>query len=180
MGQWSQKRYHWGWMNHEAYLSNRGNFAARRKYKMWCKRNAQRHRDRNRQECLAGWWKYELIKQKIHLSGLLGMKKLRSHGQIKWGLEFVHRYFWAPVHAYACNSLHPLLTPLKPHLLFLERSRHHPALRSLLLLFLWPGMLFSQISFWLFLSHPSGLCFYLTSSMRPTLISVFHRATPPP
>lgn len=79
------------------------------------------------------------------------------------------------------TDLCPLLTPLKPaYLLLLEHSRQHPALGSLLFLFPLPGMLFSQISFWLFPSPPSGLCSYLTSSTKSPLISVFNIATSPP
>lgn len=71
----------------------------------------------------------------------------------------------------------PANTPKPQSLLFLEHSSHHPALRSLLLLFPPPEMFFPQISFCLIPSCPSVLCHYLMSSMRPTLISTFNIAT---
>lgn len=88
------------------------------------------------------------------------------------------------VNTYLCLCLQQLTSsanPLTPQsLLFLEHSRHYPALGSLLLLSPLPETLFPQISFWLSPSHPSGLHFCLTSSLRPTLISIFNTATAPP
>lgn len=61
------------------------------------------------------------------------------------------------------QQLHPLLiSPELQLLLFLDHSKNHLALRSLCLLFLLPGMLFSHISFCLLPSYASGLCSYIS------------------
>lgn len=141
--------------------------------------------DRN---SLEGWWKYEFNKQKVHLGSGRMKQRLHSYGQIKCQLWFWSCQIFQNTYSCLClqqpvssANLPPTPSPGQPaYLLLLEHSRQHPALRSLLFLLPLPGMLFSQISFWLFSSPPSGLCSHLTSSTMSPLISIFNIATSPP
>lgn len=153
-------------------------FTTKRKVQNVMQEQMRMHRGKKRQNVLEEWWNVILTSR----IAIRDWKKkdcmviARSHGafSLSTGI-FLSTYpcLWLKQPTYSAKP------PTPQSLLFLEHSKHHPVLRPSLLLFPLPEIFFPQTSFWLFPSHPSGLC-YVTASMRPTLISIFNIATPPP